>query len=165
MDILYGWAASPDSSEFKKLRSLLWQRVVRARSIEVTSTGYFEKNVTYFILSSLVMLNNIQTIRGNSNVNDISILKAIMHQCGDKIKHFELDFHSYERSRTTGKQYQYPDPDFRSTDVKTLLPPLQLLTAEKIWIFDSYLHLGLSFKCEELYFNMVKNLIVNGLIL
>ena len=65
----------------------LWQRVIKARYV-VFSSGLYQNIPTNYVLNYISMFTNIETLKTECNENYIPILKIMMQNNKDKIKHF-----------------------------------------------------------------------------
>ena len=84
------------------------------------------------LLSKLLILENIENIKGKCYVRNIDVLKYIMYKCNDKIKKYDIEIIELKNHKDA------------------LLSPLRLLNANYLSIRDFGYHILWSNKCSIL---------------
>ena len=125
----------------------MWQRVLNAKDIGLHLDKYNPK-ITYnnddiSLLQRLSMFKNIESICGTIHSKHISILKALISQCKDKIEKYDVSIMSDK---------------IKNDDEKNVLSPLVLVNANHIATQSEYFYIKWSNKCKKLSLTNFKDI-------
>ena len=117
----------------------MWQRIVYVKEIKFCLTEYYSKHDNdedILLLNRLSMLVNVERIQCSLRTNSITVLKALMKKCCNKIKTFILDLST--------------DMDIFFSEYENTLSPLKLIHANFIDINHLYFYTTWSRMCKTL---------------
>ena len=124
----------------------LWQRFVNVRSLMYTSHSDVYRANKYILSKILLISNNTEKLNMKLRQlkKDRNILKAIMKQCNQSIKEFDVQF-------------------WHATSIvkKNQLPPLKLSNVKILHMYNLYFYIIWTNKCQQLYLHKMSTHIDN----
>ena len=141
-----------DNEQMKNVLTRMWQRIVNVKEIHFDLSKLnldmdTSLNPPPLLLNRLCMLRNIEIIDGHCCVEYLSVLKALLHKCKDKLVKFEIEMEMNDRIMSSA-----------ISEKISRLSPVKLMNTKRILTDISHFSFIWSNKCHTLILLWVHNI-------